>query len=73
MKESMSITVPKGYSGTLGRHIAHNLRLDIVEFAASSEDIEFAASSEDEEFATSSDEEAAPHTIQNANKSLKNN
>jgi hypothetical protein len=66
MKESMSITVPKGYSGTLGQQIAQNLRLLIVEI--SDEDIEFATSSEDEEFATSSDEEAAPQTTQNANK-----
>ena len=67
----MSITVRNDTTGTLGRQIAHNLRLDIVEI--SDEDTEFATSSDDDEFATSSDEEAAPHTIQNANKSLKNN
>ena len=66
----MSITVPKGYSGTLGRQIAHNLRLNIVEI--SDEDIEFAASSEDEEFAVSSSEDEAPQTTHNANKTIKN-
>ena len=66
----MSITVRNDTTGTLGRQIAHNLRLDIVEI--SDEDTEFATSSDDDEFAVSSSEDEAPQTTQNANKTIKN-